>query len=101
MATEKSSDYSLSGIFNTVYEYMFCCCNENSNIQKKINQANIKSKEYAQVQLEEMASKLFNNNLTKFHYLFYWMSDEDVNEIIDGINFNVGAPEDDLNLLLF
>jgi hypothetical protein len=29
------------------------------------------------------------------------MSDEDVNEIIDGINFNIGAPEDDLNLLLF
>ncbi|MBY0580336.1 MAG: hypothetical protein K2P53_01445 [Rickettsiales bacterium] len=41
-ATEKSSnyglgsnDYSLGGIFNMVYEYMFYCCNENSNTQKK------------------------------------------------------------------
>jgi len=107
-ATEKSSnyslgsnDYSLDGIFNMVYEHMFYCCNKNSNTQKKINHENIKSKDYTQVQLEEMVYKLFNNNLTKFHYLFYWMSDEDVNEIIDGINFNVGAPEDDLNLLLF
>lgn len=107
-ATEKSSnyslgsnDYSLGGIFNMVYEYMFYCYNENSNTQKKINHENIKSKDYTQIQLEEMVYKLFNNNLTKFHYLFYWMSDEDVNEIIDGINFNIGAPEDDLNLLLF
>ncbi len=70
-------------------------------LKKKINHENIKSKDYTQIQLEEMVYKLFNNNLTKFHYLFYWMSDEDVNEIIDGINFNIGAPEDDLNLLLF
>ncbi|MBY0580337.1 MAG: hypothetical protein K2P53_01450 [Rickettsiales bacterium] len=70
-------------------------------LKKKINHENIKSKDYTQIQLEEMVYKLFNNNLTKFHYLFYWMSDEEVNEIIDGINFNIGAPEDDLNLLLF
>ena len=44
---------------------------------------------------------LFVFNITKFHYLFYWMSDEDVDEIIDGINLNIWAQEDDLNLLLF
>lgn len=40
-----------------------------------------------------MVYKLFNNNLTKFHYLFYWMSDEDVDEIIDGINLNIQAQQ--------
>ena len=72
----------MSSINISTYEHMFYCCNKNSNTQKKINHENIKSKDYTQVQLEEMVYKLFNNNLTKFHYLFYWMSDEDVDLLL-------------------